>query len=98
MACFLFPMLNGLHLLAKKVPPLFTENFDYQTVRPDFIVGILTSDLLGKTIACSIVSDDSTVKRPTPARQSSSGWAALLGDVKTYDAARCAAASLRSLL
>lgn len=29
---------------------LFTENFDYQDMKKDFVKGILESDLLGKTI------------------------------------------------
>lgn len=33
------------------VPALFTENFDYQDLRHDFVKGVLeTVDLLGKTI------------------------------------------------
>ncbi|CAG8513002.1 5446_t:CDS:10 [Racocetra fulgida] len=33
------------------------ENFDYQDIRKDFVYGILTSDLLGKTIYCHLVKD-----------------------------------------
>lgn len=33
-----------------EVPALFTENFDYQEIRKDFVKGVLESDLLGKTI------------------------------------------------
>ncbi|KAF9521193.1 hypothetical protein BS47DRAFT_1378549 [Hydnum rufescens UP504] len=36
------------------VPPLFSENFDYQDLRVDFVHGVLTSDILGKTIYCHI--------------------------------------------
>ncbi|OBA24237.1 nucleotide-diphospho-sugar transferase [Metschnikowia bicuspidata var. bicuspidata NRRL YB-4993] len=32
------------------VPQIFQENFDYQTLRGDFVRGVLTSDLLKKTI------------------------------------------------
>lgn len=32
------------------VPQIFQENFDYQTLRSDFVRGVLTSDLLKKTI------------------------------------------------
>lgn len=32
------------------VPQIFQENFDYQTLRSDFVKGVLTSDLLKKTI------------------------------------------------
>ncbi|KAG0090607.1 hypothetical protein BGZ93_009229 [Podila epicladia] len=40
-----------------EVPALFTENFDYQDIRSDFVHGILTSDLLGKTIHFHEVHD-----------------------------------------
>lgn len=32
------------------VPQIFQENFDYQTLRNDFVKGVLTSDLLKKTV------------------------------------------------
>ncbi|KAJ3043558.1 hypothetical protein HDV00_004658 [Rhizophlyctis rosea] len=38
-----------------EVPALFTENFDYQDMRKDFVRGILESDLLGKTIYTHIL-------------------------------------------
>lgn len=37
------------------VPALFQENFDYDHIRDDFVKGILTSDLLGKTIYTHII-------------------------------------------
>ncbi|CAO3668495.1 hypothetical protein G6F70_008717 [Rhizopus microsporus] len=40
-----------------EVPPLFSENFDWQKLRSDFVHGILTSDILGKTIYTKIVSE-----------------------------------------
>ncbi|KAJ3000838.1 hypothetical protein HDV02_002301 [Globomyces sp. JEL0801] len=40
-----------------EVPALFTENFDYQDLRNDFLKGILESDLLGKTIYCHVIED-----------------------------------------
>lgn len=40
-----------------EVPALFTENFDYQDIRKDFVRGILESDLLGKTIYAHILTD-----------------------------------------
>ena len=40
-----------------EVPALFTENFDYQDIRKDFVRGVLESDLLGKTIYAHIVTD-----------------------------------------
>ncbi|KAK0557354.1 translation initiation factor eIF-2B epsilon subunit, GEF [Tilletia horrida] len=36
----------GVDICSMDVPPLFSENFDYQHLRRDFIPGILTSDLL----------------------------------------------------
>lgn len=36
----------GVDVCAIDVPPLFTENFDYQSLRREFVQGILTSDLL----------------------------------------------------
>ncbi|ANB13411.1 Gcd6p [Sugiyamaella lignohabitans] len=52
------------------VPALFTENFDYDNIRSDFVRGILTSDLLGKTIYAHIVSQ---------------GYAARVQSIQTYD-------------
>lgn len=39
------------------VPQIFQENFDYQTLRSDFVRGVLTLDLLKKTIYAYIGSD-----------------------------------------
>lgn len=41
---------TGIDICSLDVPPLFSENFDYQTLRRDFVVGILTSDLLESRI------------------------------------------------
>ncbi|KAF9990465.1 hypothetical protein BGZ75_001645 [Mortierella antarctica] len=46
-----------IDICSVEVPALFTENFDYQDIREDFVHGILTSDLLGKTIHFHEVSD-----------------------------------------
>lgn len=54
------------------VPALFQENFDYDHLRSDFVRGILTSDLLGKTIYTHIVDDN--------------GYAARVESPQTYDA------------
>ncbi|KAH9458906.1 hypothetical protein Pst134EA_019060 [Puccinia striiformis f. sp. tritici] len=70
----------GVDLCSVEVPQLFTENFDYQLVRPDFVHGILTSDLLGKTILCDVVKESENLG-------SGVKWAILVGDVKTYDRA-----------
>lgn len=44
-----------LDICSVEVPALFTENFDWQRLRGDFVHGILTSDILGKTIYSSLV-------------------------------------------
>lgn len=53
-----------------EVPALFTENFDYQDMRHDFLRGILESELLGKTIFCHLTQ----------------GYAASASTQQTYDA------------
>ncbi|GAA5946869.1 hypothetical protein JCM3765_002052 [Sporobolomyces pararoseus] len=71
----------GLVICSNEVAPLFTENFDYQTFYPDFVNGLLTSDLLGKTICCTIIGE-----KNGPAKASSgSGWAGVVGNTKSYD-------------
>lgn len=60
--------------------PLFTENFDYQFFYPDFVNGLLTSDLLGKTICCTLLEASSSDPARTPA------WAAYVTNTKSYDA------------
>lgn len=66
-----------------QVAPLFTENFDYQFFYPDFVNGLLTSDLLGKTICCTILES-------TPASLQGSArapaWAFSVSNTKSYDA------------
>ncbi|KAG2226075.1 hypothetical protein INT45_011692 [Circinella minor] len=46
-----------LDICSAEVPALFTENFDWQKLRSDFVHGILTSDILGKTIYNEIISE-----------------------------------------
>lgn len=41
------------------VPQIFQENFDYQSLRSDFVKGVLTSDLLKKTIYAYISKESS---------------------------------------
>ncbi|MCP8716044.1 MAG: sugar phosphate nucleotidyltransferase [Asgard group archaeon] len=41
------------------VPQIFQENFDYQYLRSDFVKGVLTSDLLKKTIYAYISKESS---------------------------------------
>ncbi|GAA5949819.1 hypothetical protein JCM21900_004211 [Sporobolomyces salmonicolor] len=72
----------GAVICSVEVAPLFTENFDYQFFYPDFVNGLLTSDLLGKTICCTIVGEGVD---PASSRRST-GWAAVVGNTKSYDA------------
>lgn len=61
----------GVHVCSIDVPPLFSENFDYQSLSTDFIPGILTSDLLDSKIFLHIG------KR---------GYGGRAQDTQTYDA------------
>ncbi len=47
----------GIDICSIEVPALFTENFDYQDIRRDFVRGVLESDLLGKNIYAHILTD-----------------------------------------
>ncbi|KAK9448360.1 nucleotide-diphospho-sugar transferase [Limtongia smithiae] len=60
-----------IDICSPDVPALFTENFDYSHIRKDFVHGILTSDLLGKTIFAHVVTDH---------------YAARVRSLQTYDA------------
>ncbi|KAG8900363.1 hypothetical protein FRC00_013264 [Tulasnella sp. 408] len=46
----------GIDICSPDVPALFSENFDYQDLRKDFVRGVLTSDLLSKTIYCHVAT------------------------------------------
>jgi len=46
----------NIEICTPEVPALFTENFDYEDLRRDFVNGVLTSDLLLKNIYCYIVN------------------------------------------
>jgi translation initiation factor eIF-2B subunit epsilon len=75
----------GVAICSIEVAPLFTENFDYQFFYPDFVNGLLTSDLLGKTICCTVV-DPETEKKNTATRSAS--WAGVVGNTRSYDQVR----------
>lgn len=47
-----------IDICAPDIPALFTENFDYNSIRTDFVSGILTSDILGKTIYTHILDNN----------------------------------------
>ncbi|GAA5924014.1 hypothetical protein JCM10213_004472 [Rhodosporidiobolus nylandii] len=72
----------GAVICSVEVAPLFTENFDYQFFYPDFVNGLLTSDLLGKTICCTIIGE---TPEPSSAR-GAPAWAAAVSNTKSYDA------------
>lgn len=46
-----------IDICSPEVLAQFTENFDYSTLRSDFVKNILTSEILGKKIYAHIVSD-----------------------------------------
>ncbi|TCD64443.1 hypothetical protein EIP91_004088 [Steccherinum ochraceum] len=54
-----------------EVPSLFQDNFDYGDIRRDFVHGVLTSDLLMKSIHCYVLNE---------------GYAARVADTRSYDA------------
>jgi translation initiation factor eIF-2B subunit epsilon len=60
-----------IDICTQDVPALFTENFDYDHMRSDFVRGILTSDILGKTIYAHILD---------------SNYAGRVQSIQTYDA------------
>ncbi|KDN51738.1 hypothetical protein RSAG8_00286, partial [Rhizoctonia solani AG-8 WAC10335] len=59
----------SIDICSVDVPVLFTENFDYQDLRKDFMHGVLTSDILGKTMHCHIARG---------------GYAARVRDTRSY--------------
>ncbi|CCO28051.1 translation initiation factor eIF-2B epsilon subunit [Rhizoctonia solani AG-1 IB] len=63
----------SIDICSVDVPVLFTENFDYQDLRKDFMHGVLTSDILGKTMHCHIARG---------------GYAARVRDTRSYAAVR----------
>ncbi|KAK9898669.1 hypothetical protein P389DRAFT_178044 [Cystobasidium minutum MCA 4210] len=71
----------GVDICNMEVPALFVENFDYQNMRPDFINGVLTSDLLGKSISCTVIGEGQSLGTTSPRAQP---WAAHVSDVSSY--------------
>lgn len=65
------------------MPSLFQDNFDYLDLRRDFVHGILTSDILQKSIYLYFAED---------------GYAARVQDTRCYDSIRLASEFLSSLL
>ncbi|KAK6524645.1 hypothetical protein TWF281_011548 [Arthrobotrys megalospora] len=60
-----------IDIVSFEVPPLFTENFDWQHSRKDFLHGILMDELYGKTVYAHILK---------------SGYAGRIQSLQTYDA------------
>jgi translation initiation factor eIF-2B subunit epsilon len=60
----------SIDICSVEVPSLFQDNFDYGDVRRDFVHGVLTSDLLMKSIYCYIAKE---------------GYAARVRDTRSYD-------------
>ena len=72
----------GVYVCNMEVPALFVENFDYPNLRPDFINGILTSDLLGKSICCTIIGNSTSRLGTSSIR--AQPWAAAVEDLASY--------------
>ncbi|CAL1704887.1 unnamed protein product [Somion occarium] len=60
----------GIDVCSVEVPSLFQDNFDYGDIRRDFVHGVLTSDLLMKSIHCYVARE---------------GYAARVADTRSYD-------------
>ncbi|KAG1803652.1 nucleotide-diphospho-sugar transferase [Suillus plorans] len=60
----------SIDICSVEVPSLFQDNFDYGDVRRDFVHGVLTSDLLMKSIYCYVAKE---------------GYAARVRDTRSYD-------------
>ncbi|CAD6885119.1 unnamed protein product [Tilletia controversa] len=82
----------GVDICSMDVPPLFSENFDYQHLRRDFIPGILTSDLLTAKIFVHVApSTPAHVPRldlqPAPfGAQTCWGYGARVSSTRAYHA------------
>lgn len=55
-----------IDICSLQVLALFTENFDYQDIRRDFVRGVLTSDILGMRIHCHILRDEYAARVRSP--------------------------------
>lgn len=87
----------GVDVCSVDVPPLFTENFDYQELRRDFVPGILTSEILTAKIFLHIASasplgtaaPESVLQRPPvpwdPRIGRGWGYHMRVRDTKSYD-------------
>lgn len=75
----------GVDICNVELPALFVENFDYQNLRPDFIHGILTSDLLTKTIRCTVVGAADNDAALSVIAGRAKPYATCVGDLASYD-------------
>jgi translation initiation factor eIF-2B subunit epsilon len=66
------------------VPPLFSENFDYQSLRGDFVPGILTSDLLDSKIFMHVCGSSSGAAAGPSVQKN--GYGARASSTRAYDA------------
>lgn len=55
-----------IDICSLNVLALFTENFDYQDMRRDFVRGVLTSDILGYRISTHILREEYAARVRTP--------------------------------
>ncbi|KAF8797938.1 nucleotide-diphospho-sugar transferase [Phlegmacium glaucopus] len=60
----------SIDVCSVEVPSLFQDNFDYLDIRRDFVHGILTSDILMKSIHCYVAKE---------------GYAARVQDTRSYE-------------
>lgn len=87
----------GVDVCSVDVPPLFTENFDYQELRRDFVPGILTSEILTAKIFLHVATSSPLGSAaPSGVRETSLqpwdvrigrgwGYAMRVRDTKSYD-------------
>ncbi|KAH8920667.1 hypothetical protein BT69DRAFT_393820 [Atractiella rhizophila] len=70
----------GVWICTGEVPAQFTENFDWQTIFPDFVRGVLQSDILDLTMRCSTINSSS----PSETGE----YAAILSSPKSWQSVR----------
>lgn len=66
-------MIRISDMFSIQVPSLFQDNFDYLDIRRDFVHGVLTSDLLMKSIHVYVARE---------------GYAARVQDTRSYESVR----------
>lgn len=80
---------TGIDICGIEVPPLFQENFDYRRLRSDFVVGVLTSDILDSRLFLHVAHpapvEDGYVALPNDPSGSAWGYGARCDSTKAYD-------------